>query len=143
SAPARCAEAAQLEQVLLDAEAGRPAHLGEGALQRAGVELARDAASRAYHRVVAARLPPRAGTHGRGTEHAVQEPQLEQGGDVPVDGHAVHRRSAAAQLALQLARAEGTRMILDQLEQRAAAAGHAAALPAEGSLRARGEAHPG
>src|SRR5712664_719303 len=106
AAPARRAQPAQLEQVFLDAESGGPPHSGQGALERAGVELAGAAATGAHHRVVAARLASGAGTYRGGSQDTVQQAQLEQRGDVPVHGHPVHGGPAAAQLALQLARAQ-------------------------------------
>src|SRR6267378_4363961 len=74
-----------------------------------------------------------------GSQHPMEQPQIEQRGDVPVHGNEVHGRPAAAQLAVQLARAEGARMALDEVEEGAAAAGHPPAAPPQGRLRAEGE----
>src|SRR5207237_2179384 len=98
ASPAGRAEAAKLDQVLLDAEAGGPAHLGERPFQRPGVELARASAAVADERVVAARLPPGARPYRGGAQHAMEQAQLEQRGDVAVHRDAIDRDPSLAQL---------------------------------------------
>src|SRR5258708_25451182 len=83
------AQSAQLEQVARDAVARVAAHAVERALQRVGVEFAGDSTRRADDGVVAAGLALLAGPHGGGPERAVEQAQLQERGDVPVDGDAV------------------------------------------------------
>src|SRR6202023_3036835 len=164
SSLAPLADAAQLEHVFPDAVMRGAPDLAQRALERAGVELPRAAALGADDGVMAALLFLGAGAHGGGTHHAVQEAQLEQRGDVAVDGDAVHADALRAEQGLQLSRAEwagrpleqleqraaraaqlggagGGARPLNQLEQRAPRAGDAPAVPAQRRLRAGRESH--
>ena len=124
-----------------DAVAGASAHVAERFFQRNGVELAGAAAGGADDGVVALLDSLGAGPHRGRTEHAMQQPQLEQGGDVAVDGDAIDADAGAAQLAMQVARPERSGRFLQQLEQRAARAGDGPSIPPQSRFRSRREIH--
>ena len=67
--------------------------------------------------------------------------RAEQSAQVPVHGNAVHPHAFAGEARLEVAGAQGARRSLDQLQQRPAGAGDAAAAPAQRRLRPPGEAH--
>src|SRR5438128_5848833 len=143
SSPAPLADAAQLEDVLLHAIPRGAADLAQRALEDAGMEFARAAALGADDGVMAASLLLRAGTHRGGPDDAVEQAELQERGEVPVDGDAVHPEARAGENRLQLARPERARRRLDQLEERAPGAGDAAAAAPQRRLGASGKAHAG
>src|SRR5205807_9010957 len=115
----------------------------ERALQRQRMKLASAAAGGADDGVVAARraLAFGAGAHGGGPEDAMEQAQLEQRGDVAVDRDEIDAHASAPQLAVQLARSERTRRLLDQLEQRPPRARHPPAPAPQSRLGLAGELH--
>src|SRR5207249_4663356 len=135
------AESAQLQQMAEDAVARVAPHFPEGALQRQRVEFARVSTSHADDGVMAALLAFRAGSHGGGPEHAMQQTQLEQRGEIAVDRDAIDGNAATAQLAVQLARTERAAGALQQIEQGAARRGDPPAALAQCHLCARREVH--
>ncbi len=126
-----------------DPVARAAADLAERTLERIGMEFARAAASGADDGVMAARglLVLVAGPDRGGAEHAMQQAELEERGDVAIDGNAIDAHAGAAQFAVQFARTERLSRFLDQLEQRVARARDGASVAPQGRLRSGCEIH--
>src|SRR5205823_4644114 len=107
------------------------------------MEFARAAALGADDGVMAAALLLRTGSYRGGPDDAVEQAELQERGEVPVHGDAVHPEARPREKRLQLARAERARRRLDQLEERAPGACDAAAAAAQRRLGASGKAHVG
>src|SRR4051812_46912236 len=103
------------------------------------MELARLAAGRANDCMMAARFRFPAGPDRAGTDHAVEEPESEQGRDVAVDRDEIDACPAAEKLAMELTRPERLALRSKKLEQRAPSRRDPAALPPQRFLGAGGE----